>query len=200
MKFSDELRAAIAAIDAANAEDPNEIVVRGERRPKELAHAELVTEWIERLVDAPSDALRLAARAHHIRRWKSPRSDYPEGRAGYHRWRRELQVFHAEEVGEILRQVGFGEDVVARVGTLVKKQGLGRDAEVQALEDALCLVFLELQFHELAGRLEEEKLLDVTRKTLAKMSARAIELALTLPLDAGDFEWITRAQEPADRS
>lgn len=193
MTPSDELRAAFAAIDAANAEDPNEIVVRGERRPKELAHAELVSEWIEKLAPAPSDALRLAARAHHIRRWTSPRSDYPEGRAGYHRWRRELQGFHADEVGRILADAGWGTDTVARVQVLVKKQGLGRDAEVQALEDALCLVFLELQFHDLAARLDEEKLLDVTRRTLAKMSPRAIELARGLPLDAGDLALIERA-------
>ena len=34
---------AIAAIDAANADDPNTIVVAGLVRPKELAHAELMT-------------------------------------------------------------------------------------------------------------------------------------------------------------
>jgi len=70
------------------------------------------------------------------------------------------------EVGRILVDAGYAEDLVARVGSIVKKQGLGRDEEVQTLEDALCLVFLELQFHELAARLDEEKLLDVTRKTL----------------------------------
>ena len=193
MTISTRLSAAIAAIDAANALDPNEISVRGVRRPKELAHGELASEWLDRLVDAPSEALQIAVRAHHIRRWQSPRSDYPDGRAGYHRWRRELQSFHADQVAEILRAVGYEDVLIARVQALVKKQGLGRDPEVQALEDALCLVFLELQFHDLAARLEEGKLVDVTRKTLAKMSAAAIALARELPLDAADVALIERA-------
>jgi hypothetical protein len=187
------LRIALDAIDRANAEDPNEITVRGEPQPKELAHAKLVSEWVARLVPDPSEALLLAARAHHIRRWQSPRSDYPEGRSGYHRWRRELQQLHADEAGGILEAAGYGEATVVRVQTIIKNQGLGRDAEVQALEDALCLVFLELQFRDLAERLEEEKLLDVTRKTLAKMSPAAIALARDLPLDAADVELIERA-------
>ena len=37
----DRFDRAIATIDAANADDPNTIVVRGDARPKELAHAEL---------------------------------------------------------------------------------------------------------------------------------------------------------------
>jgi hypothetical protein len=190
---SDKFRAALAGIDAANALDPNETLVRGERRPKELAHGELAAAWIERLVDAPSEALQLAARGHHIRRWQSPRSDYPDGRAGYHRWRRELQGFHAAQVGVILEAVGYAEPLIVRVQTIIKKQGLGRDPEVQALEDALCLVFLELQFHDLAERLEEEKLLDVTRKTLAKMSPAAVALAGELPLEPADIALIERA-------
>ena len=94
---------ALAAIDAANADDPNTIEVRGEVRPKEQAHAELMTEWLERLDPEATDAQHLAARAHHLRRWSRPRSDYPEGRAGYLRWRTALKKQHAEEVASILQ-------------------------------------------------------------------------------------------------
>lgn len=193
MTDPEKLSAALAAIDAVNAEDPNEILVRGARRPKELAHAELASEWVERLVEAPSEALQLAARAHHICRWESPRSAYPEGRAGYHKWRKDLQDLHANRAGQILEARGYDAECVARVKTIIKKQGLGRDQEVQTLEDALCLVFLELQFHDLAARLEEEKLLEVTRKTLVKMSERARALARELPLAASDIALIERA-------
>ncbi len=71
----DRVAAAIAAIDAANAEDPNLIDDRGTPRPKELVHAERMTSWLERLAPDADDAQRLAARAHHFRRWTSPRSD-----------------------------------------------------------------------------------------------------------------------------
>lgn len=187
------LERALAAIDAANRDDPHTIEVRGAQRPKELAHAELVSEWIARLAPDASEALQLAGRAHHLRRWAIPRSDHPEGRSGYHRWRRALQDLHADEAAKILAEVGYEPALVERVRELIHKRALGRDPEVQVLEDALCLVFVETQYRELAERLDEEKLLDVTAKTLRKMSPRAIELALTLPLDPRDGALIQRA-------
>jgi len=190
----DRLARALAAIDAANADDPVSIEVRGVQRPKEQAHAELVSEWLERLAPEASEALRLAGRAHHLRRWQIPRTGYPADRAGYLRWRRALHDFHAEQARAILAGLGYDEAVLSRVDDLLHKRGLARgDAEAQALEDALCLVFLETQFRELAERLEEPKLLDVTRKTLKKMSPRAIELALGLPLAPRDADALRRA-------
>ena len=184
------------AIDAANAGDPHTIVVRGEARPKEPAHAEMVSAWIARLAPDASDALQLAGRAHHLRRWAIPRADYPEGRAGYLRWRRALYDFHAEEAAKILAAEGWDEATVRRVGDLLHKRGLARgDAEAQVLEDALCLVFLETQFRDLAARLDEEKRIDVTAKTLRKMSDRAKALAMELPLDPRDVDTIRRAAE-----
>ena len=192
----DRLQHALDAIDARNQGDPNEITVRGTTRPKELAHAELATAWIERLVENPSDELRLAARSHHLRRWAIARSDYPEGRAGYHRWRRALQRLHADEVGAILENEGYAESTVTRVRALVRKQGLerGDDPEVQALEDALCLVFLETQLASTAAKLgDPEKTVDVLRKTAHKMSAHARALAGELPLDDSERALLDRA-------
>lgn len=185
----ERFRRAVASIDTRNSDDPNQIEVRGKLRPKELAHAELATEWIEQLVAEPSEALRLAARAHHLRRWAIARSSYPAGRAGYHRWRRALQQLHAEEVGEILEAHGYETATIDRVGALVKKQGLsrGNDPEVQALEDALCLVFLETQLASTAAKLaDREKTIDVLRRTAAKMSPQAISLAEGLPLQSDE--------------
>jgi hypothetical protein len=187
------LRAALAAIDAANEPDPHRIELRGESRPKELAHAQLASEWVEALVARPSEALLLAARAHHLRRWEIPRSDYPSGTAGYHRWRRDLQRLHARVAGEILERVGYDAATIARVQDIVQKKGLGRDPEVQAFEDALCLVFLETQLDDLADQLDPEKLLAVMRKTLEKMSSAAIARARELPLDPDHARLIERA-------
>ena len=83
----DPIERAAAAIDSLNAHDPNSLALSGEDRPKELVHAELVTRWIERLDADPSDALRLAARAHHVERWVIPRAEFPTGREGYLAWR-----------------------------------------------------------------------------------------------------------------
>lgn len=173
---------AIARIDAANDADPNRLVVRGLQRPKELAHAELVTEWVHRLQPNASEALLLAARAHHIKRWTIPRSSYPSGRADYLRWRRALHDVHANEVGAILDATGYDTATVERVQQLVRKKGLGRDPEVQVLEDALCLVFVETQLDDLGARFDDEKVVDVIVKTMRKMSDQAIEIAATIEL------------------
>ncbi len=43
---------------------PHRIAVRGASRPKEFAHAELVTEWVQKLRPKASEAHLLGARAH----------------------------------------------------------------------------------------------------------------------------------------
>jgi hypothetical protein len=137
-----------------------------------------MTEWIDKLRPDASAELLLAARAHHIRRWEIPRSLYPDGRAGYLRWRRALHDHHARIVGEILADAGYEPATAVRVQEIVRKRNLANDPEVQALEDALCLVFLETQFDELAARLDAEKMDDVVEKTLAKMSDDGRRLAV----------------------
>lgn len=173
----DRLAAALAAIDAANADDPNVIVVDGVERPKEQAHAEMMTEWVRRLDPGCTEEQILAARAHHLRRWTVPRRSYPDGRAGYLRWRTALKRQHAEEVAAILRDVGYDDDSTSRVQQIVRKQGLERDPAVQVHEDALCLVFLDTQFDELIESLGADKTVDVLRKTAKKMSPAGLEAA-----------------------
>src|SRR5215472_14940047 len=134
---------ACARFDAANALDPNRESAGGRERPKELLYAERMSAMLERFAPDASEALRLAARSQHIQRWKIPRSDYADGRIGYLQWRKHLQKFHAALAGDILRDVGYDGTMIARVGSLLKKEDLKADADVQALEDVIDLVFLE---------------------------------------------------------
>jgi hypothetical protein len=182
----DRLDEAIKAIDAANADDPNEIVVKGETRPKELAHAELVSQWVRRLDPDPSEALMLAARAHHLRRWTIPRDAYPRDRPGYLKWRKALHEQHAREVAVILTEVGYDNATIERVQDIVRKRRLGKDPEVQVLEDALCLVFIETQLADLAEKVDADKMPGIIEKTAKKMSPRAIELAMQLDIGPGE--------------
>ncbi len=187
------LERALAAIDAANADDPHAIDLGGRRRPKELAHAELMTAWIERLVETPTDAQRLAARAHHLRRWVSPRAGYPDGRAGYLAWRRDQAARQADEVAAILADCGYDGSTVERVQAIIRKEGLRRDPQVQAHEDALCLVFLQTQLPDLADRLGPVKAADVLAKTVRKMSPRGRHEALELELSAAGRSAVEQA-------
>lgn len=189
----DRVDRAIAAIDAINSADPYQIEVRGTTRPKELAHAELMSEWVLRLDPDATAAQLIAARAHHLRRWSLPRSTYAEGRAGYLRWRTALRKQHAAEVATLLEAIGFDEATVDRVRSIVNKKGLASDPAVQVHEDALCLVFLETQLAGTVDRLGDEKMIDVIQKTAAKMSAGALALVGDLPLRAADRALVERA-------
>ena len=180
----DRLAAALAAIDEANADDPHTIVVDGEVRPKEQAHAELMTEWVRRLDPDADDAQLVAARAHHLRRWALPRSDYPEGRAGYLRWRTAQGKRHAAEVAEIAAAAGYDEAFADDVAAIVAKRNLRNDARVQTHEDALCLVFLQTQFDALADQLGDDHIVEVLAKTLVKMSAAGRAAAQEIPMSS----------------
>ncbi len=170
------------AFDAANAADPRSTADGNARRPHQLVHAERVARWVADLSEAPSEALLLAARCQHIERWKVPRASYPEGRDGYLKWRRALAQFHAARATDILRTVGYDEETIQAVERIVLKRGIKRDPEVQLMEDALCLTFLEHEAAEFAARHEPEKVVAILRKTLVKMSARGHQRALDLPL------------------
>jgi hypothetical protein len=193
----DRLERALSAIDAANADDPFTLVFEGVERPKEQLHAELMTTWVRRLDPEATDEQLIAARAHHLRRWSVPRDAYPDGRAGYLRWRTALKQQHAEEVAAILRDVGYDDEAIARVQQIVRKQGIGRDPAVQVHEDALCLVFLETQFDELIERLGEDKTIDVLRKTAKKMSPAGLEAAQGLHYSPQAAQLLGRALDAA---
>jgi hypothetical protein len=158
-----------------------------------------MSAWLLRLAPDASEALRLAARAQHIARWRIPRSDYPEGRDGYLNWRRDLGRFHAVTAEKIFGDAGYPQDEIDRVADLLQKKGLKRDDEVQALEDAACLVFLEHEFTGFSRKHPDDKVVDIVRKTLIKMSDRgrgeAAKLAAGLPEDRRAL--VERAMTPS---
>jgi hypothetical protein len=178
-----------SAIDAANAADPNQ----HDGEPLALLQGRLAENWVTRLNPDASIALRLAARAHHLRRWVVPRSSYPEGRAAYLRWRRDQKQRHAAELQELLETAGVDQAVSERASAIVAKVGLGSDPEVQVFEDAVCLTFLETQLSETADRLDEAHMTNVIAKTLTKMSEPGKAAALTIDLDARGRALLARA-------
>ena len=153
--------------------------------PLALTQGRRAEEWVARLDPEASDALRLAARAHHLRRWALPRADYPPGRAGYLRWRRAQRERHARDLAAILDGAGVDGSVSVRAAQIVAKQGLGSDPEVQTFEDAVSLTFLETELHSVLDRLgDDTKAADIVAKTLDKMSPvgrdQAVAVASTL--------------------
>ena len=183
MSDSGGVAEARAAIDAANATDPRE----HDGVPLAMAQGRLAEAWVVRLDPAASDALRLAARAHHLRRWELPRSDFPAGRAGYLRWRRAQRDRHARDLVAILDGAGVDGSVSARAAQIVAKQQLGSDPEVQAFEDAVSLTFLETELRSVIDRLDDDaKVAGIVAKTLAKMSATGREQAASVASGLGE--------------
>lgn len=164
----------IAAIDAANAADPD----LSEGAPAVLLYGQRMSAELARLFPDASDILRIAARGQHIERWTSPRSGYPEGREGYLTWRHDLGAYHARRVGEIMEKAGYDADSIAEVGRMLRKEGIKRDAEVQALEDVICFVFLRWYFAPFADGRSPDELERIVAKTARKMSAEARAKAL----------------------
>ncbi len=177
---------AIEQFDLANAADPNIDVVEGMEQPRELLYARRLMGWVLKLEPQASEALLLAARSQHICRWESPRSDYPMDRAGYLKWRADLKKFHAAKAGSILQELGYDEGTIQHVQSLNLKKELGKDPDVQVLEDALCLMFLQYQFSDLAKKATDEKMINAIRKSWGKMSGQGRAAALKLDFSANE--------------
>ena len=180
---------ALAAIDAANAHDPNLI----DGRPRALVQGERATHWLHQLEFAPPPALSLAARAHHLRRWTIPRDSYPDGRGGYLRWRRDLKDVHASALGQVVPSNAVSADVLVRAQELVAKRPPVDVPDAQAFEDVVCLVFLETQYEALIDKLDDQKIIAVLRKTLPKMSSAGIALAGSAQLHPRGRELLEQA-------
>ena len=173
---------AIALVDAANSEDPNRVTLDGKDWPKELLYSQRMSDMLQRFRPDADAAQQLAIRAQHIQRWKSRRDAYPMDRIGYLQWRKDLYKIQAQTAVDLLMQAGYGEDVTSRVRQAVAKERIKENPDTQLLEDVTDLVFIEhymLAFAEKHPEYDEEKWLDIVRKTWKKMSARAQQFALS---------------------
>ena len=185
----------ITLIDEANSADPNTDTLDGVEGPKEQIYGIRMMAWVERLNPEASDELKIAARAQHICRWEVPRSDYPEGKAGYYQWRTYLYGYHAAKAGELMREAGYSDESIERVRVIMDKKNLRKDADTQTLEDAAALVFLENHLGEFSARddMDEEKMIDILHKTWGKMSEAGHDAALKLVLPEGSAALVGKA-------
>ncbi|MCG8306146.1 MAG: DUF4202 domain-containing protein [Cytophagales bacterium] len=184
---------AIQLFDEYNSRDPKSTQIEGKRIPENLLYGRRMTE---RLLDFEPDAsehLRLAARSQHIGRWEIPRKNYPMDRKGYLQWRSQLKIHHAKLAASILEKVGYDEVMIGKVKELLVKKGLKQNPETQTLENVICLVFLEYYFDDFSEGHEEEKLVGILQKTIAKMSDKGVEAALRLPLSGKAGNLIAKA-------
>ncbi|MBC8035963.1 MAG: DUF4202 domain-containing protein [Rhizobiales bacterium] len=178
------LATVLAAIDAANGRDPVSVVVDGSQVPRALIYGQRMSMVLADYQPDASEELQISARAQHIERWVIPRESYPDGRIAYLKWRKDLQHHHAQRMAGIMGEAGYSPEAALRVGSLLHKERLKYDAEVQTLEDVICLVFLQFEAPEFIAKHDDGKVRDILAKTARKMSPRGIAEAAKLTLDA----------------
>ncbi len=189
----EKLNQATELFDQENSQDPNQQIWNGKEYPKELLYSKWLEDWIRKLEPNPSETLLLASHSQHLCRWMIPRSTFEEGKIGYLQWRKKLYQFHADKSAEILKKVGYSEEIIQKVQSIHLKKNLKTDKEVQIMEDALCLVFLEFQFEEFIKKTPKEKMPQIIQKTWRKMSEKAKEFALKISFSKDGFQLIKEA-------
>lgn len=184
---------AIRLFDASNSEDPHKEVFEGKEYPKELLYSYRMSEWLNKIEPNASESLQLTARCQHINRWKIPRENYPMDRKGYHHWRTDLKKYHSDVAGVILREAGYDQEIINQVKSMLLKEKLKTNPEMQVLEDVVCLVFLNYYFSDFIKKHDEDKLVVIVERTWKKMSERGHQEALKLKFTPEEERIIKKA-------
>ena len=105
------------------------------------------------------------------------------------------KAFKVDEAGfaDILKQVGFDDQFTDRVKAIILKKLIKKNEESQTLEDTICLVFLDYYFEEFAEKHDDEKVIDILKKTWVKMSDKGHEAALQLPFSDASLALVKQA-------
>lgn len=187
----------LSAIDQINEQDPNLEDKDGSKIPKELLYGQRMTEMLNKYDPDANEALQIAARGQHIKRWEIAREEYPMDRKGYLKWRTELKFLHARLLGEIMNTNKYDGETIDKVKTLVTKKKLKSDPDSQALEDVICLVFLEYYYQDFIKKHNQEKIISILQKTWGKMTEKGREMALKLSFNEEGSALISQALSPS---
>jgi len=182
----ENLNNTLSAIDEINRQDPNTIVVNGNKQAKELVYGQQMTDCLKHYWPEANELLKIAVRAQHIKRWQLKRTEFAEGKAGYYQWRIAQGKFHAELTASIMLVQGYSVEESEQCAAIIRKENLTTNNDSQTLEDVACLVFLMHYFNEFAAKYTEQdneaKIVRIVQLTWKKMSEQAHDIALSLTL------------------
>ncbi|MGN8070671.1 DUF4202 domain-containing protein [Mucilaginibacter sp. SG564] len=188
-----KLSAAFGQFDAYNQKDPHTFTWEGKSYPQEYFLAIKLYDWVKQLQPDANEELLLASRSQHIGRWEIPRNTYPDGREAYLKWRKDLALHHAEKSTAMMEDAGYTPEQIARVRQILLKQKIKVDPDVQTMENALCLVFLQFQYEDFHPKYEADKVINILKKSLLKMDTHGHQFALTLPYSDQGMHYIQEA-------
>ncbi len=184
---------AFELFDAYNSNDPKKALIDGKEISEALLYAQRISSQLNEFEPNSSEELQLAARCQHIGRWEKPRTDYPMDKKGYLQWRSQLKIYHANIAQEILEKVGYEKGIISKVKDLLLKKQLKQNRETQILEDVICLVFLQYYFDDFSQEHNEDKLVEILKKTITKMSQKGVESAMVMSLSKKTKSLIDKA-------
>ncbi|HOX84112.1 MAG TPA: DUF4202 domain-containing protein [Chryseolinea sp.] len=188
-----QFKKAIDAFDSYNQNDPNKEESDGKMYSKEILYAERMTAKLNQYAADAPEYVQLAARCQHIGRWEIARDHFAMDKKGYLQWRNQEKTHHAKIAEEILTSCDYDSVVIDKVKFLLLKKELFTNADTQLLEDVICLVFIEHYLEAFAAKHEDEKVVDIIKKTLKKMSPKAIDAALKIPVSEKMAQLIKQA-------
>lgn len=193
--MENKLEKAFKLFDAYNSNDIHQETVDGKLIPKELLYAQRMTEKLNHYEPNAPEQVKLAARCQHIGRWEMARNTFPMDKKGYLQWRSQLAIHHGKIAEKFLAECGYDQDIIDKVKSLLQKKQLHQNPDTQLLEDVICLVFIEFYLDDFANQHDDEKVIDILKKTIKKMSPRAIDAALKIPVSEHVKNLIGKAAE-----
>jgi len=188
-----KLEQAFEKFDNYNRKDPHVFLWEGISYPQEYFLALQLHKWVQKLDTNASESLLLASRSQHIGRWEKPRERYPNDRVGYLTWRKDLGQYHAKLACQILKDLGYTQDVIDKTETIILKKGIKSNPDVQTIENALCLVFLQFQYEDFHPKHDEGKMVNILKKSLLKMDSNGHTHALNLPYSSQGLYYVQEA-------
>jgi len=177
------LEKAIAAIIELHKGDPLTETVKDETIPSELLYARRMAAMMTVYEPHAAPTLVLAAWCHHIRRWEVARELYPMDRPGYYQWRRHVMQHQLSVTTAVLQQSGAIASDIEAVTAAMQKDNRRDIHEAQILEDVACMVFVKYYLEAFAQKHDPDKVTDIIRKTMLKVSERGQNYISKLPLN-----------------
>lgn len=187
-------RKATQEIDKVHSLDKTNAEENGILFPAELLYGHRMLQILNLIDENSSFQMKIAAQCQHLERWGVPRSDYTYDRRGYHQWRRAVMDYQLKRTVEILSAISMEDEDIQWITNTLKEQGNKLNPDAQIIMDTACLVFLKWYMEPFSVKHESEKVTDILKKTMRKMSDRGIELIPKLNLSVFSTQILEQMQ------
>ena len=173
--------------------DPVIELYDGKEFPSESLYSQRMLQMLNSFDFNCGELIKIAVQCQHLRRWDIARQVYSADKKGYHQWRRAVMLHQLSQMNNILDCQHVDASEINKIHDMLLNQGNKLYAEAQIIQDVACLVFLKWYFEPFAQKHEKEKIVDILKKTMRKMSEKALETSGKLGLSDNTRQYISLA-------